>query len=163
MSALRTHPVNDILNRFNLESLRYVNLGDSLIFEAIGLAADRACEMHVLAEFVVMMSTASVEAGVMAFLLLAVVVAMLMLQTDAVFLFARTIVKGVQQVVLYEKSKGAEDGAAVHGRQQSFEVGHREGVVEILERLPDHDAHGRGAHVMILQMLGYFVVHSCGI
>lgn len=71
--------------------------------------------MHVLAEFVVMMSTASVEAGVMAFLLLAVVVAMLMLQTDAVFLFARTIVKGVQQVVLYEKSKGAEDGAAVHG------------------------------------------------
>ena len=49
MCAFGAHPVNDILNGFYHESLRYMYLGDSLIFEAIGLAAHRAGEVDVLA------------------------------------------------------------------------------------------------------------------
>ena len=55
MCAFGAHPVNDILNGLYDESLRYMYLGDSLIFEAIGLAAHRAGEVDVLAQFVVMM------------------------------------------------------------------------------------------------------------
>jgi len=89
----------------------------------------------------------------------ALVVAMLVFETDAVFLFARAIVEGVEQVVIDEKGEGTEDCAPVDGRQQTFEVGHGEGVVEVTERLPDHDAHSSGAHVVVLQVLGNFVVH----
>jgi len=49
MCAFGAHAVNDILNGFYHESLRYMYLGDSLIFEAIGLAAHRAGEVDVLA------------------------------------------------------------------------------------------------------------------
>ena len=55
MRTLRAHPVNDILDPLHLESLRYMYLGDSFVFEAIGLAADRAGEMHVLAQIMLMM------------------------------------------------------------------------------------------------------------
>ena len=57
MRAFGTHPVNDILNRLYDESLRYMYLGDSFVFEAVGLAADRAGEVDVLAKFVMMMRT----------------------------------------------------------------------------------------------------------
>ena len=57
MRTLWAHPVNDILDPLHLESLRYMYLGDSFVFEAIGLAADRAGKMDVLAQFVVMMRT----------------------------------------------------------------------------------------------------------
>lgn len=119
--------------------------------------------MDVLAEFVLMMSAASVEAGVMALILPAIVVTMHMFQTDAVLLFARTIVEGMEQIVLDKKGKRTEDGAAVYGRQQPFDVSHGEGIVEVLERLPDHNAHGCRPHVMVLQMLSYFVVHGLGV
>ena len=49
MRAFWAHPVNDILNGLYDESLRYMNLGDSFVFEAVGLAADRAGEVDVLA------------------------------------------------------------------------------------------------------------------
>ena len=52
----------------------------------------------------------------------ALVVAMLVFETDAVFLFARAIVEGVEQVVIDEKGEGTEDCAPVDGRQQTFEV-----------------------------------------
>lgn len=84
---------------------------------------------------------------------------MLVFEADAVFLFARSVVERMQQVVFDEKGEGAEDGAAIDSGQQTFEVGHGEGVVEVTQRPPDHDAHGCGAHVVVLQVLGYFVVH----
>ena len=87
------------------------------------------------------------------------VVAMFVFEADAVFLFARTIVEGMQQIVIDEKGKGTENRTPIDSGQQTFEVGHGEGVVEVFERLPDHDAHGSGAHVVVLQVLGNFVVH----
>lgn len=57
MRTLWAHPVNDILDRLHLESLRYMYLGDSFVFEAVGLAAGRAGEVDVLAQFVMMMRT----------------------------------------------------------------------------------------------------------
>ena len=84
----------------------------------------------------------------------AFVVAMFVFEADAVFLLARSVVEGVQQVVFDEKGESAEDGATIDGGQQTFEVGHGEGVVEVTQRPPDHDAHGRGAHVVVLQVLG---------
>lgn len=82
-----------------------------------------------------------------------------MFEADAVLLFARTVIEGVQQVVFDEKGQGAENRAPIDGGKQPFEVGHGEGIIEILERLPDHDAQGSGAHVVVLQVLGNFVVH----
>ena len=55
MCAFGAHAVNDILNGLYDESLRYMYLGDSFVFEAISLAAHRAGEVDVLAQFVVMM------------------------------------------------------------------------------------------------------------
>ena len=55
MRAFGTNAVNDILDPLHLESLRYMYLGDSFVFEAVGLAADRAGEVDVLAHFVMMM------------------------------------------------------------------------------------------------------------
>lgn len=49
MRAFGTNAVNDILDPLHLESLRYMYLGDSFVFEAIGLAAHRAGEVDVLA------------------------------------------------------------------------------------------------------------------
>ena len=89
----------------------------------------------------------------------AIVVAMLVFEADAVFLLARSVVEGVEQVVIDEKGEGTEDRTPIDGRQQTFEVSHGEGVVEVTECLPDEDAHGRGAHVVVLQVLGNFVVH----
>lgn len=89
----------------------------------------------------------------------ALIIAMGMFEADAVFLFARTIVEGVEKVVIDEKGEGTEDRTPIDGRQQAFEVSHGEGVVEVFERLPDHDAHGSGTHVVVLQVLGNFVVH----
>lgn len=89
----------------------------------------------------------------------AIVVAMLVFEADAVFLLARSVVERMQQVVFDEKGEGAEDGAAIDSGQQTFEVGHGEGVVEVTQRLPDKDAHGRWVHVVVLQVLGNFVVH----
>ena len=57
MRAFGTNAVNDILDPLHLESLRYMYLGDSFVFEAVGLAADRAGEVDVLAQFVMMMRT----------------------------------------------------------------------------------------------------------
>ena len=54
MCAFGAHPVNDILNGLYDESLRYMYLGDSFVFEAIGLAAHRAGEVDVLAKLVMM-------------------------------------------------------------------------------------------------------------
>lgn len=159
MCAFGAHPVNDILNGFYHESLRYMYLGDSLIFEAVGLAADRAGEVDVLAQFVMMMRARTIETDVVALRSVALIVAMGVFEADAVFLFARTIVEGVEQVVIDEKGECTENRAPIHGGQQTFEVGHGEGVVEVTERLPDEDAHGSGAHVVVLQVLGYFVVH----
>ena len=65
----------------------------------------------------------------------------------------------MQQVVIDEKGECTENRAPIHGGQQTFEVGHGEGIVKVTQRLPDEDAHGRGAHVVVLQVLGYFVVH----
>ena len=94
-------------------------LGDSLVFQAKGFPANGASEVHVLAQFV-MMGALSIEANVLASGLLSFVVAMLsplvksersMFETDAIFLFARTIVEGGEQVMIDEKSWGAEDSA----------------------------------------------------
>lgn len=93
----------------------------------------------------------------------ALVVAMFMLEANAVFLFTRTVIESVEQIVFDEKGKGTEDGAAIDGWQQSFEVGHGKSVVEGLDGLPDHDTHGSGSYVMILQMLGYIFIHCVGI
>ena len=54
MRTLWAHPVNDILDPLHLESLRYMYLGDSFVFEAVGLAAHRAGKMDVLAKLVMM-------------------------------------------------------------------------------------------------------------
>ena len=151
--------MNDILDPLHSESLRYMYLGDSFVFEAVGLAADRAGEVDVLAQFVMMMRARTIGADVVALCSVALVVAMFMFEADAVFLFARTIVEGVEQVVIDEKGEGTEYRAPIDGGQQPFEVSHREGIIEVTERLPDHDAHGRGAHVVVLQVLGNFVVH----
>ena len=159
MRAFWAHPVNDILNGLYDESLRYMYLGDSFVFEAVGLAADRAGEVDVLAQFVMMMRARTIETDVVALRSVALIVAMGVFEADAVFLFARTIVEGVEQVVIDEKGEGTEDCAPIDGRQQTFEVGHGEGVVEVNERLPDHDAHSSGAHVVVLQVLGNLVVH----
>lgn len=105
--------------------------------------------MYVLAEFV-MMTAGSVGAGVTAFVLLAVIVAMGMLQTDAVFLLSRAIVEGMQQALLNKEGQGTKDRAAVHSGQQAFEVCHREGIVEVLEGFPDHDTYGSRSYVMIV-------------
>ena len=45
------------------------------------------------------------------------VVAMFVFEADAVFLFARAIVEGVEQVVIDEKGKGTENRAPIDGRQ----------------------------------------------
>lgn len=82
-----------------------------------------------------------------------------MFETDAIFLFARAIIEGVEQVVFDEKCQGAENRAPIDGGKQPFEVGHGEGIVEILERLPDQDADSSGPYVVVLQVLGYFFVH----
>ena len=87
------------------------------------------------------------------------IVAMFVFEADAVFLFARAIVESVEQVMIDEKGEGTEDRAPIDSGQQTFEVSHGEGIVEVAERLPDHDAHGSGAHVVVLQVLGNFVVH----
>ena len=55
MCAFGAHPVNDILNGFYHESLRYMYLGDSFVLEAVGFAAHRAGEVDVLTQFVMMM------------------------------------------------------------------------------------------------------------
>ena len=159
MRAFGTNAVNDILDPLHLESLRYMYLGDSFVFEAIGLAADRAGEVDVLAQFVMMMRARAIGTDVVALCSVALVIAMGVFEADAVFLFARTIVEGVEQVVIDEKGEGTEDRAPIDGRQQTFEVSHGEGVVEVAERLPDHDAHSSGAHIVVLQVLGNFVVH----
>lgn len=159
MRAFGTNAVNDILDPLHLESLRYMYLGDSFVFEAVGLAADRAGEVDVLAQFVMMMRARTIEADVVALRSVALVIAMFVFEADAVFLFARAIVEGVEQVVIDEKGEGTEDCAPIDSRQQTFEVSHGEGIVEVTERLPDHDAHGSGAHVVVLQVLGNFVVH----
>ena len=49
MSALRAHSMNNVLNGLYFESLGYMYLGDSFVFEAIGFATNRACEMYMLA------------------------------------------------------------------------------------------------------------------
>ena len=76
MRTLWAHPVNDILDPLHLESLRYMYLGDSFVFEAIGLAADRAGEVDVLAQFVMMMRTRTIGTDVVALRSMALVVAM---------------------------------------------------------------------------------------
>ena len=136
MCAFGANPMNDILYGLNLESLGYVNLGDSLAFQAKGFPANGACEVNVLTQFVVM-GALTIEANVLAFGLLAFIVAMLVFEADAVFLFARTIIEGVEQIVFDEKCQGTENRAAIDSGQQAFEIGHGEGVVEVLERLPD--------------------------
>ena len=159
--------MNDILYGLHLESFGYMYFGDSLVFQAKGFPANGASEVHVLAQFVVM-GALSIEAKVLASGLLSFVVAMLfplvksersMFEADAVLLFARTIIKGVQQVVFDEKCQGAENRAPIDGGKQPFEVGHGEGIVEILECLPDQDANSGGPYVVVLQVLGYFFVH----
>lgn len=88
MRTLWAHPVNDILDRLHLESLRYMYLGDSFVFEAIGLAADRAGEVDVLAQFVMMMRARTIGTDVVALRSVALIVAMGVFEADAVFLFA---------------------------------------------------------------------------
>ena len=83
--TFRTDAVNDILHLQNLESLRNVNLGDSFVLEAIGLAAYGAGEVDVFAGFV-MMAMSVLDAA--AFVILAIVVAAVVFATDAVFLLA---------------------------------------------------------------------------
>ncbi len=93
-------------------------LGDSLVFQAKGFPANGASEVHVLAQFV-MMGALPIETNVLATRLISFVVAMSplvksersMFETDAIFLFARTIVEGGEQVMIDEKSWGAEDSA----------------------------------------------------
>lgn len=95
MRAFWADSVNDILYGLHLESFGYMYFGDSLVFQAKGFPANGASEVHVLAQFVVMGALA-IEANVLAFVLLAFVVAMFVFEADAVFFFARTIVEGVK-------------------------------------------------------------------
>jgi hypothetical protein len=88
MCAFGAHPVNDILNGLYDESLRYMYLGDSFVFEAVGLAADRAGEVDVLAQFVMMMRARTIGTDVVALRSVALIVAMGVFEADAVFLFA---------------------------------------------------------------------------
>ncbi len=117
MRAFGTNAVNDILDPLHLESLRYMYLGDSFVFEAVGLAADRAGEVDVLAQFVVMMRARTIGTDVVALRSVALVIAMFVFEADAVFLFARAIVEGVEQIVIDEKGEGTEDRAPIDGRQ----------------------------------------------
>ena len=117
MRAFGTNAVNDILDPLHLESLRYMYLGDSFVFEAVGLAADRAGEVDVLAQFVVMMRARTIEADVVALRSVALVIAMFVFKADAIFLFARTIVERMEQVVIDEKGEGTENRAPIDGRQ----------------------------------------------
>ena len=114
MCAFGADSMNDILYGLHLESFGYMYLGDSLVFQAKGFSANGASEVYVLAQFVVM-GALSIEAKVLASGLLSFVVAMLsplvksersMFETDAIFLFARTIVEGGEQVVFDEKGQG---------------------------------------------------------
>jgi hypothetical protein len=89
-------------------------LGDSLVFQAKGFSANGASEVHVLAQFV-MMGALSIEANVLATRLLSFFVAMGMIETDAILFFARTIIEGVEQIVLDEKCQGAENRAPIDG------------------------------------------------
>ena len=117
MRTLRAHPVNDILNGLYDESLRYMYLGDSFVFEAVGLAADRAGEVDMLAQFVMMMRARTIGTDVVTLSSVTLVVAMFVFEADAVFLFARAIVEGMQQIVIDEKGEGTEDRAPIDGRQ----------------------------------------------
>ena len=76
MCAFGADSMNDILNGLNLESLGYMYLGDSLVFQAKGFSANGASEVHMLAQFVVM-GALSIEANMPATRLLSFVVAML--------------------------------------------------------------------------------------
>ena len=102
MCAFGADSMNDILYGLHLESLGYMYLGDSLVFQAKGFSANGASEVHVLAQFV-MMGALSIETNVLASGLLTFFVAMGMFETDV--LFARTIIGSVQQVVFDEKGK----------------------------------------------------------
>ena len=103
MRAFRADSMNDILYGLHLESFGYMYLGDSLVFQAKGFSANGASEVHVLAQFVVM-GALSIETNVLATRLLSFVVAMSplvtsersMFETDAVLLFARTIIEVVE-------------------------------------------------------------------
>lgn len=145
------------MNLLNQESLGYVYLRDSFVFQAVGAAADGAGEVYVFAGRMVM---AFVWSLVATFVVMALVVAVVVLTADAVFLFARTVIEGVQEILLGEEGQGTEQGRAVHGGQQAFEVTHCEGIVQGAERLPYHDTHSRRSDVVILQMLGNDVVHT---
>jgi hypothetical protein len=103
--AFRADSMNDILNGLNLESFGYMYLGDSLVFQAKGFSANGASEVHMLAQFV-MMGALSIETNVLASGLLTFFVAMGMFETDAILLFARSIIEGVHQVVFDEKGQG---------------------------------------------------------
>ena len=87
MCAFGADSMNDILDGLNLESFGYVYLGDSLVFQAKGFSANGASEVHVLAtrlpSFVVAKSPlVKTERS--------------MFETDAVLLFARTIIEVVE-------------------------------------------------------------------
>ena len=123
MCAFGADSMNDILYGLHLESFGYMYFGDSLVFQAKGFSTNGASEVHVLAQFVVM-GALSIEAKVLASGLLSFVVAMLsplvksersMFETDAIFLFARAIIEGVEQIVLDEKCQGAENRAPIDG------------------------------------------------
>lgn len=81
MCAFGADSMNDILYGLHLESLGYMYLGDSLVFQAKGFSANGASEVHVLAQFV-MMGALSIEANVLASGLLSFVVAMSPLVTS---------------------------------------------------------------------------------
>lgn len=91
---------------------------------------------------------------------MALMVAAGVLRTDAVFHGARAIVERVQQLMLGEQSECAEESRAVDSGKHALEVAKRKGVVEIEQGAPDHDAYGRGADIVVLQVLGYQVIHS---
>ena len=68
------------------------------------------------------MGTMIIKTDLMALRLTALVIAMFMFEADAVLLFARTIVEGVEQVVIDEKGGSTENRAPIDSGQQAFEV-----------------------------------------
>ena len=115
---------DDIFGIFHKEALRQAHQRYGIVFEAVGLATLRACEVNM------------------------VEVAVVFAAAHAIFLLPSTIIDSMQQVMVSEELQSTEDAGAVHVGQQTLHVGEREGLALLTGILPHQYAHCSGVDTM---------------
>lgn len=70
---------------------------------------------------------------------------------DAVFLDSAAVVDVVEQVCVAENGEGSEEGGAVDGRENPFEVTEAEDAIGfVADDVPYHQSYGSGAYAWVL-------------